>query len=176
MQAFIARWLFGRTGGARVPLLSWPLALLIVIAVHAISFVELDQLTFNNSAEAYYPKDAPAVLLRDQLRADFPSDEVLTVLFRGDQLFGKDFLGRLGQATAILKSNPLIDRVISVTTVEHISGSEDGFSVGPLVDLRKLTASSAEATRARVMADRFAPGGSSRAMASTWPWSSGPSR
>ena len=109
MQALFARWVFGRTGGARVPLLSWPLALLIVIAVHAVSLVELDQLTFNNSAEAYYPTDAPAVLLRDQLREDFPSDEVLTVLFKGDQLFGKDFLGRLDRVALALKANALVD-------------------------------------------------------------------
>ena len=159
MQALFARWVFGRTGGARVPLLSWPLALLIVIAVHAVSLVELDQLTFNNSAEAYYPTDAPAVLLRDQLREDFPSDEVLTVLFKGDQLFGKDFLGRLDRVALALKANALVDRVITVATVEHISGSEEGFSVSPLVDVRKLTGQSPESVRDRVLADRFAPGG-----------------
>ena len=159
VKAFFARWIFGRAGGARVPQLSWPLALLIVIAVHAISFIELDQLTFNNSAEAYYPTDAPAVLLRDQLRQDFPSDEVLTVLFKGDQLFGKDFLERLDQATTKLKANELVDRVITVTTVEHISGSEEGFSVSPLVDVRKLAGKSPEAIRDQVLADRFAPGG-----------------
>lgn len=159
MKAFIARWIFGRPAGARVPQLSWPLALVIVLAAHALSFVELDRLTFNNSAEAYYPTDAPAVLLRNQLRQDFPTDEVLTVLFKGDQLFGKDFLGRLDKATAVLKANALVDRVITVATVEHISGSEDGFSVSPLVDMRNLAGKSPEAIRSRVLADRFAPGG-----------------
>ena len=159
MKAFIARWLFGRPPGARVPQLSWPLALIIVIAAHAVSFFELDRLTFNNSAEAYYPTDAPAVLLRNQLRQDFPTDEVLTVLFKGDQLFGRDFLGRLDKATAVLKANALVDRVITVATVEHISGSEDGFSVSPLVDMRNLAGKTPEAIRSRVLADRFAPGG-----------------
>ncbi len=159
MKAFIARWLFGRPSGARVPQLSWPLALVIVIAAHAISFLELDRLTFNNSAEAYYPTDAPAVLLRNQLRQDFPTDEVLTVLFKGDQLFSRDFLGRLDKATAVLKANALVDRVITVATVEHISGSEDGFSVSPLVDMRNLAGKSPDAIRERVLADRFAPGG-----------------
>jgi predicted RND superfamily exporter protein len=104
VKAFFARWFFGRPSGARVVQLSWPLALVIVIVAHAISFIELDRLTFNNSAEAYYPTDAPAVLLRNQLRQDFPTDEVLMVLFKGDQLFGSDFLGRLDKATAVLKS------------------------------------------------------------------------
>jgi len=159
VKAFIARWLFGRPAGARVPQISWPLALVIVIAAHALSFIELDRLTFNNSAEAYYPTDAPAVLLRNQLRQDFPTDEVLTVLFKGDQLFGKDFLGRLDKATSVLKANALVDRVITVATVEHISGSDDGFSVSPLVDMRNLAGKSPEAIRSRVLADRFAPGG-----------------
>ncbi len=159
MRAFFARWVFRRAGGARVPLLSWPLALAIVIAAHAIALVELSRLTFNNSAEAYYPSDAPAVLLRNQLRQDFPTDEVLTVLFKGDHLFGKDFLGRLEKATAALKSNELVDRVITVATVEHIAGSDDGFSVSPLVDMRNLAGKSPEAIRDHVLADRFAPGG-----------------
>lgn len=159
MKAFFTRWFFGRPSGARVPQLSWPLALVIVIAAHAISFIELDRLTFNNSAEAYYPTDAPAVLLRNQLRQDFPTDEVLTVLFKGDQLFGRDFLGRLDKATAVLRANPLVDRVITVATVEHIAGSEDGFSVSLLVDMRNLAGKSADAIRDRVLADRFAPGG-----------------
>lgn len=158
MGRFFARWVFGRTGGMRVPLLSWPLALLIVVALHVGSVVLLDDLTFNNSAETYYPKDAPAVLLRDRLRQDFPSDEVLTVLFHGDKLFGRDFLERLHRLALKLEGEPLVDRVITVTTMERVSGSSDGFAVERLVDVRKLGDSTPEKLKQRVLADRFAPG------------------
>lgn len=158
MNRFLARWFFGRTGGMRVPLLSLPLALLLVVLLHAGSLFLLDDLTFNNSAEAYYPKDAPAVLLRDRLRQDFPSDEVLTVLFRGDELYGADFLQRLHRLALKLQADALVDRVITVTTMEHVSGSVDGFAVERLIDAGKLAGSTPAALQKRVLADRFAPG------------------
>jgi len=139
-------------------LLPWWLALAIVVLLHAVSAYELQNLHFNNSPEAYYPKDSPAVRLRDELRRHFPSDEILTVAFQGDDLYSADFLRRLDRVAVELQRHPLVDRVLTVTTMERISGSADGFAVGRLIDVNQIGRMTPAALKKRVLDDRFAPG------------------
>ncbi|MDP1648562.1 MAG: MMPL family transporter [Rubrivivax sp.] len=137
----------------------WPLALLIVLAVHVISAWFIPRLQLNNAPDLYYPAGSPAVQLRDELRREFPSDEMLTVVFQGPDLYGRDVLKRLHGVATKLEAHPLVDRVTTVTTLERISGSADGFSVEPLVDVGRLAKAAAPgAARDRVLKDRFAPG------------------
>ena len=150
--------LYWRKPGTRHRILAWPLALAIVIGVHLISGFYLLKLHFNNSPEVYYGSDSPAVLLRNDMRRDFPSDEVLTVLFRGKDLYTQDFLKRLDTLVQTLEKNSLVDRVLTVGSVEKISATEDGFSVGLLLDPRHLGKTTPEDSRLRVLSDRFAPG------------------
>jgi predicted RND superfamily exporter protein/(2Fe-2S) ferredoxin len=158
VKRFAARWLYGRPDGLRHGMLSWPLALLIIVAIHVVSGYYVSRLTFNNSLEAHYPADAPAVKLRDDLRRDFPTDEVLTVLFRGDDLYGRDFLQRLQRLTEALERHPLVDRVSSITSFERIAGAGDDFAVEPLIDVDALDKTTPDAVRQRVLGDRFVPG------------------
>ena len=158
MKRFFARWVYGRTGGMRYRMLSWPLALLVVVALHAGAVYVLDGLTFNNSPEAYYPPGSPAVVLRDALREDFPTDEALTVLFAGDDLYEPAFLRRLQALTGKLQEHPLVDRVTTVTSFERISGHGDDFRVEPLIDVDRLERTTPQALRERVLGDRFVPG------------------
>ena len=158
VKAHAARWIGGRPGGLRHAMLSWPLALLIVLAVHAVGGWLAGGLSFNNAPEVYYPKGSPAVVLRDALRKDFPNDEMLTVLFSGPDLYSADVLGRIARLVDALEREPLIDRVSAVTHQERISGADDGFAVERLIDLRTLATTPPEVVKARVLGDRFAPG------------------
>jgi predicted RND superfamily exporter protein/(2Fe-2S) ferredoxin len=158
VKRFIARWVYGRAGRMQQRLLSWPLALLSVLAIHAVSAYFVVGLRFNNAPEIYYPPDAPAVQLRDALRRDFPSDEALTVLFHGEDVYSADFLRRLDALVAQLEGHPLVDRVSAVTNLERISGTTDGFVVEPLIDVSRLQGSTAAQRQARVLGDRFATG------------------
>lgn len=150
--------LYWRKPGTRHRILAWPLALAIVIGVHLVSGYFLLKLHFNNASEVYYGSDSPAVLLRNELRRDFPSDEALTVLFHGKDLYAQDFLKRLDTLAQILEKHPLVDRVLTVSSVEKISATEDGFSVGLLLDPRHLAKTPPDEARRRVLSDRFAPG------------------
>lgn len=156
MKRLLTR-VYGRVSGMRHPTLAWPLALAIVVGIHLISGFFLLKLHFNNSPEVYYGSDSPAVLLRNELRRDFPSDEVLTVLFRGKDLYAPDFLQRLNAVTRTLEKHPLVDRVLTVSSVEKISATEDGFSVGLLLDPDSLAQTTPGESRSRVLGDRFAP-------------------
>ena len=149
---------FGRTRGMQHRLLAWPLALALVILLHVGSAALLLKLQLNNAPEVYYPEDAPAVLLRNELRQNFPSDEVLTVLFRSEAAFSADFLGRLDRVAETLQKHPLVDRVLTPTMVEKIAATDDGFAVDLLVDPETLDKTDPAAVRERVLGDRFAPG------------------
>jgi predicted RND superfamily exporter protein len=158
MRTALIHRLYARGAGLQHRLLAWPLALLAVLAIHGASAFFALQLQFNNSPEVFYPDGSPAVTLRESLRKEFPSDEVLTVVFQGKDLYSKDFLTRLDRAASLLQKHPLVDRVTTVTTMERISGSDDGFSVGRLIDPQRLKNESPESLRQRVLSDRFAPG------------------
>jgi hypothetical protein len=156
-QRVFAR-LFGRISTMQHKTLAWPLALAMVVVIHLVSGFFLLKLHFNNSPEAYYADDSPAVIVRNALRHDFPSDEALTILFRGNDLYAPDFLKRLNILTRALEKHPLVDRVLTVSSVEKISGTEDGFSVGLLIDPDHLPQATPDELRRRVLGDRFAPG------------------
>lgn len=148
---------FARSRGMQHKVLAWPLALALVILLHVVSVVLLLQLHFNNAPEVYYPEDAAAVQLRNELRESFPTDEVMTVLFHSEEVFSADFIGRLDHLAGILQKHPLVDRVLTLTTVEKIAATDDGFSVDLLVDPDRLDEMSTDALRQRVLDDRFAP-------------------
>ena len=150
--------LYGRRRGMQRRLLAWPLALLLVLAINGVSAYLALGLQINNAPEVYYRSDSPAVQVRDALRRDFPNDEVLTVVFQGHDLYGRDFLNGLGKLAETLERNPLVERVSTVLSMERISGSDDGFAVGPLVDLARLGKDTPQLTMQRVLSDRFAPG------------------
>jgi predicted RND superfamily exporter protein len=156
LNRFLAR-IYGHSSGMKHRILAWPVALAIIVIVHVVSGVFLLKLHFNNSPEVYYPANAPAVNLRNELRRDFPSDEMLTILFKGDDLYSQDFLTRLDKLVHKLEKHPLVDRVSTVTSVEKISATDEGFSVGMLIDPNHLSGTTPTELQRRVLSDRFAP-------------------
>ncbi|RLK51605.1 hypothetical protein DFR31_1549 [Alkalispirillum mobile] len=116
------------------------------------------QVNLDNAPEAYFPTDAPAVVLDNELREEFPQDQVLVALFEGPQLFEADFLGRLHGLVEDLERHDRVERVLGLTSTDHIRATEDGFSVERLVEADDLGRLDAEGWRDRALGDRFAPG------------------
>lgn len=114
------------------------------------------KLNFNNAPKVYLPADAPAVLVDDKLRETFPNDQVIVMLFEGVALFSEGFLEAFDRLANKLKSNPMIDDVLTITTQDHISGTEEGFSVDPLIDVDTLEESRPWQRMQRALSDRFA--------------------
>ncbi|MBK1706644.1 efflux RND transporter permease subunit [Halochromatium glycolicum] len=142
------------------PLRLPPVAALLILVVMAIAplVAAALSLTINNSAEAYVPPQSPAAVFERELRERFPGDEVLVAAFAGEQLYGDAFLERLEQVVAVMQQHPLVERVLAPETLDHISGSVDGFQVEPLLDSAIRTRLTPAERRARLQADRFAPG------------------
>ncbi|WPL18787.1 efflux transporter, putative, hydrophobe/amphiphile efflux-3 (HAE3) family [Thiorhodovibrio winogradskyi] len=138
--------------------ISGGLAFAILIIISLLSGTTLGWLHLNNAPQTYFPQNAPAVQFENALREDFPTDEVLIALFEGDDLFSDDFLVPFRRLTQQLQALPLVDRVLTVTTVEQIRGTEDGFGVEPLLSEATMASLEPAERRARVLDDRFAPG------------------
>ena len=134
------------------------LALAILLGLQLASLPFLLKIHFNNAGDIYSPPDAPIIQLRESLAREFPSDETLIALFEGDDLFTPQFLGALDRVAVRMASHPAVDRVLAVTTVEHIDATDDGFAVRLLVDPGDLESRSPAQWRARVLDDPLAPG------------------
>ena len=139
------------------PLMPWRKAVAIILLIHLIGGALLLTLRLNNAPGLYFPAQAPATLLEKDLRREFPNDEFLIGLFEGERLYDAINLKALDQVAADMTRHADVDRVFSVTRVDHIAGTPDGFAVEPLVDVAKLDRSTPEALRERVLRDRFVP-------------------
>jgi hypothetical protein len=140
-------------------LLPWPVAAALLLIINAAAGLLITKrIEFNNAPELYFPRTAPSVQLQDRLRAEFPTDELLVALFQGPNLYSADSLSRIDQLTQRLQRHSLVQRVFSVTNVDHIASTEDGFAVEPLIDLGRLAEATSEERQARVLGDRFVPG------------------
>ena len=144
--------------GDRIPMLPPWLALFILLGLLLGSVPFLFKIHFNNSGDIYSPPDAPIIQLRESLFREFPGDEALIALFEGDKLFSPGFLAALNRVAERMEQHPSVDRVLTLTTVEHIDSSDDGFAVSLLVDPKKLDARTPEEWKKRVLGDTIAPG------------------
>jgi predicted RND superfamily exporter protein len=148
----LAAWMNGRR-----MLPPW-LALFILLGLQLASLPFLFKIHFNNAGDIYSPPDAPIIQLRESLFREFPSDETLIALFEGDALYSPKFLAALDRVAGKLEAHPSVDRVLTLTTVEHIDATDDGFAVTLLVDPDDLAARSPAEWKARVLGDALAPG------------------
>jgi len=124
--------------GDRIPMLPPWLALFILLGLLLGSVPFLFKIHFNNSGDIYSPPDAPIIQLRESLFREFPGDEALIALFEGDKLFSPVFwLPSTGWREN--GATPSVDRVLTLTTVEHIDSSDDGFAVSLLSTPKNLT-------------------------------------
>ncbi|MEZ5529361.1 MAG: MMPL family transporter [Porticoccaceae bacterium] len=126
--------------------------LLVTILPNAL----LPNLNINNAPITYLPPDAPSVKIDRHIRETFPNDEVIVLLFEGVALFSDGFLQAYEDLTDEVAQHPLITDVISITRQDHISGSEEGFLVEPLINVEELEQSRPTERQQQALSDRFA--------------------
>ena len=142
----------------RVTRLPWKLyfSFLCLLIVVVLPNLLLPNLNINNAPKTFLPSDAPSVVYDDKVRETFPDDEVIIILFEGVALFSNGFLNAYYDLGETLAEHELIDDVISITRQDHISGSDDGFLVDPLIDIDNLENTTPPERLEHVVSDRFA--------------------
>lgn len=134
------------------------LAVALFVLLNLLAAVGLSRLQINNAPEVYLDADLPVMALKRQIETDFPQDQVLVVLFEGVGLFEDRFINGLEHAVDVIERDKHVDRVVTLVSVDHISGSEDEFVVEPLLEADRLEGLTEQQRRDRVLSDRFAPG------------------
>ena len=117
--------------------------------------VLLLDLNINNDPKVYFPDDEPAVIIDNALREQFPNDKVFILLFEGVALFSDGVLTAYHQLARQVEQHPLVEKVFALTTRDHISGSEDGFLVEPIINTRDLENTTPKQRQQQAIADRF---------------------
>lgn len=133
-------------------------AALLLAALIVLPPLALLRLHVNNAPAVYLPAHAPAVAYEREIRKHLPEDDVLVVLLERDGLFEADFLNALDRVAGSLEGHRWIDRVLTVTTLDHIAGTQDGFTVERLLGPTSLEGRTPTERRKRATEDRFAPG------------------
>jgi len=136
-----------------LPFRAVPLLFALILGVSAGALLHLE---VNNAQSYYFPPDAPAVQFDREVRAIFPQDQVILALFGGDDLYGDRVLDGLEQITDTMSARDDVERVLSVVSIDHITGSADAFTVEKLLGRDVREGLSPEQRLARVRASRFA--------------------
>lgn len=134
------------------------LSVLFLLLFTVLPSALLLRLNIDNAPTVYFPDDQPAVVLDRELRERFPNDQVFVLMFEGVALYSDGFLKAYDAVGRELQAQDAIDEVLSLTLQDHIAGTEDEFIVEPLIDARRLAASTPDQRRQRVLEDRFARG------------------
>lgn len=142
----------------RVTRLPWKLyfSFLCLLVVAVLPNLLLPNLNINNAPKTFLPSDAPSVVYDNKIRETFPDDEVIIILFEGVALFSDGFLNAYYELGENLAEHELVDDVISLTRQDHISGSDEGFLVDPLIDIDNLGNTTPTERLNHVISDRFA--------------------
>ena len=143
---------------SRVTRLPWKLyfSFLCLLIIAILPNILLPNLNINNAPKTFLPSDQPSVVFDNKVRETFPDDEVIILLFEGVALFSDGFLNAYHELGETFANHELIDDVISLTRQDHISGSDDGFLVDPLIDIDSLDDSRPLERLERAISDRFA--------------------
>ena len=131
-------------------------AMACLAALILLSIAPLLKLTINNVPKVYLPADAQAVLVDERVREYFPGDQGMAFLFEGEGLYQDRFLLALNALTRAFQAHPQVEKAYSVTSQDHIAGSEDGFLVEPLLNVQELENWSIDYRRERILSDPFA--------------------
>lgn len=114
--------------------------------------------TFNHNIDIYFSPKDPIYILDREIRSYFPEDDVFIVLLENPNLFSDDFLGRLHKTVKKLQKVQDMNRVLTLTTVDHIQGTQDGFKISPLFDPAEDFKLNIEERKKKILQDRMATG------------------
>lgn len=142
----------------RIQNFPWKLcfSFICLAAILLLPNVLFPRLNVNNAPATYLPSDAPSVVLNDAVREIFPNDQVFVLLFEGIALYSDGFMEAYEALTIELEEHEQIDDIVSLTRQDHISGTDDGFIVEPLIDIETLDDSHPRDRIAHILNDRFA--------------------
>jgi len=90
-------------------------------------------LEFEPDVQEMLPEDFAIVSAMDEMNDIFGGSEIVVISISSENIFSEMTLSKVCDITAEIENLPYIDKVISLTNVEDIVGSEIGFEVSPVI-------------------------------------------
>ena len=111
----------------------WP-ALLLFVALLAVSVVGLTRLESDIDMDNWFMEDDALLAVKDRFEAIFGNDDFCAVLVEADDVFSHEALSAIRELGRELeKKVPYADDVVSLTDFEYTAGTPDGLEIGELV-------------------------------------------
>ena len=111
-----------------------PAAAALLFALVTIFFAaQIPRLEIDASNEGFMLEQDPARHYYEQVKATFGSDELTVVMVKADDIFTAPALHAVQRVSNALERVDGVVRVDSLTTVDNISGTDDGLEIAPLL-------------------------------------------
>lgn len=111
------------------------------------------KLPVETSVESLIMEDDPDLLFHNDFKEQFGEDEFLVAAFSDPDIFTPDFLRFIERLTGQLEDIEEVREVVSLTNVENVIGSENDFTVEPLIKEIPDDPSSIETIRRRALSN-----------------------
>lgn len=106
----------------------------IFVALVAISFVGIKQISIKTSFDDYFLSDDPMLLKTEEFESIFGNDYYVAVLVENDDIFSTRSLTLIRELSNELRDSlSYADKITSLTDIEFALGSEDGMTIGQIV-------------------------------------------
>ena len=111
------------------------LGILAVVLLTVFFAFQMQGLRFDNSNEAWFVKDDPAIELLDKFQDIFGNDDFVILLFESDDFFMPENIRVLGRlADALADEVPYLKDMTWLGNVEYIEGVEEGITIYELLE------------------------------------------
>lgn len=118
----------------RIPVLLLILALGVGGMIYSATHMKTD-----NSVIVWFSKDDPHLVDYDDFLKRFPSDEFVMAAIYRKNIFNQKIIDTIRRLSSLMAGDPLVDKVISLTTIDRIINIDDSISVKKLVPQGKLS-------------------------------------
>jgi len=107
----------------------------------------------SGDTEAFLPKGHTSVARMRKIEGIFGSQDFLTVIVVAERssIFTREALTLVGELTAAIERLPQVEEAISLSTISHLQGSEEGMQSAPLLPPEPYTAETIRAVKARLL-------------------------
>jgi predicted RND superfamily exporter protein len=134
------------------------LYLLILLVLTSIAGLLYSRLPVETSVESLIIENDPDLLFHEKFKKQFGEDEVLVAAFSCPDIFSQDVLRFIERQTADLEALEEVRDVVSLTNVEDILGSDNYFTIKPLVEEIPEDVLSLSTVRDRALSNRLIEG------------------
>ena len=110
--------------------------LLIFILITGISITQIPKINVDSSTEVFIPQNHEIKLINDLIEEEFGSMDsiIMGVQVNFGSVLETEVLGLIADITAELESHPNVERVLSLTNLDYMSGTDEGLDVIPVLE------------------------------------------